>query len=313
MLVANQQLLSPEKHFNMKDLFEHYNELPESILAILEKHKWGDENYQTIEAMQRELNANGYKFDYYLDAIPYNLRKMSIMNKEDFIKNRKTWTLEDYLKIVPDCDEDIMQYDIIEQYGIYWIGHVNNRYYVHYPISEVEDFSNIQDAETCLWLKFVQYEENPGRLSQQRAKALLELYDVEKERLRSKIELDKAIVVMNEFFEQRKIEYSFEIQILKNSVNFIRELITGEKKFNDEIPELYPYKHFEMYLVAETDNGCMRVMEMNDMPEDTNELFWTVYGIDYDGLSTAIADFRNKKEAKNLLELLTSMKNSVSC
>lgn len=61
----------------MADLFEHYEDLPQEVQAILEKY--GEvETYQQCEAMLKECEALGYTFDYYLDAVPYNLRKINL-------------------------------------------------------------------------------------------------------------------------------------------------------------------------------------------------------------------------------------------
>lgn len=59
----------------MEDLFTQYDKLPQELQAILDKY--GElETYKECEAMLKECNAIGYTFDYYLDATPYNLRKM---------------------------------------------------------------------------------------------------------------------------------------------------------------------------------------------------------------------------------------------
>lgn len=59
----------------MEDLFTQYDKLPQELQAILDKY--GEiETYKEREAMLKECNAIGYTFDYYLDATPYNLRKI---------------------------------------------------------------------------------------------------------------------------------------------------------------------------------------------------------------------------------------------
>ncbi len=61
---------------NIRDLFEHLDELPTEIIDILEKYSEWDETYEVCENLKRELNNVGYTCEYYLDAIPYNLVKL---------------------------------------------------------------------------------------------------------------------------------------------------------------------------------------------------------------------------------------------
>ncbi len=58
------------------DLFDelHYGELPKEVKDILETLH--EEDYTECERVQKELNAIGYDFEYYLDAIPFNLHKI---------------------------------------------------------------------------------------------------------------------------------------------------------------------------------------------------------------------------------------------
>lgn len=60
---------------NNIDLFEHYKRMPEKIRNIIDSYS-NTENfsYQVCDAMLKELEANGYTFDYGLDAEPFNLR-----------------------------------------------------------------------------------------------------------------------------------------------------------------------------------------------------------------------------------------------
>lgn len=59
----------------MKDLFEHYNELPPKALTLIEGL---DDalSYKDCEALVKELNNLGYTCEYGLDGIPYNLQKI---------------------------------------------------------------------------------------------------------------------------------------------------------------------------------------------------------------------------------------------
>lgn len=58
------------------DLFEHYEELPLELKEILDKYCDGDFDYEKCAKLVEELETIGYTCDYYLDAEPYNLRKL---------------------------------------------------------------------------------------------------------------------------------------------------------------------------------------------------------------------------------------------
>jgi hypothetical protein len=67
-----------------KDLFEHPNELPDNIQAILSRYNALEIErgiqYADLMQMGKEMAANGYSFDFYLDCIPYNLKKINQLN-----------------------------------------------------------------------------------------------------------------------------------------------------------------------------------------------------------------------------------------
>lgn len=57
------------------DLFEHYESLPKKVLKVIENQ--GEiETYNDCKKLQNKLNKLGYDFEWYLDAIPYYLRKI---------------------------------------------------------------------------------------------------------------------------------------------------------------------------------------------------------------------------------------------
>ena len=60
----------------MKDLFESYEDLPISVLKILEKFETREQTYDTCGELVSELNKVGYTCEYYLDAVPFNLQKI---------------------------------------------------------------------------------------------------------------------------------------------------------------------------------------------------------------------------------------------
>lgn len=72
------------------DLFEHYQEQPPALKKICEKweEKQASEGltYEDCEAFQKEVEAVGYTFDSYLDAEPFNLRKLDHeIHKDPFL------------------------------------------------------------------------------------------------------------------------------------------------------------------------------------------------------------------------------------
>jgi len=66
-----------EEYDYENDLFNNIESLPQDVQSVLEKYQedWED-TYENCANMQDELEELGYTFDYYLDATPYNLRKM---------------------------------------------------------------------------------------------------------------------------------------------------------------------------------------------------------------------------------------------
>lgn len=61
---------------NVVDLFSHYEELPEAAKEILKKFEDFDLTYTGCESLLKELEKVGYTFEYYLDAVPFNLTKI---------------------------------------------------------------------------------------------------------------------------------------------------------------------------------------------------------------------------------------------
>ena len=64
-----------------KDLFENPEALPKKIQAILSRYnaleiEKGIE-YTDLINMGKEMAIYGYIFDFYLDCIPYNLKKLN--------------------------------------------------------------------------------------------------------------------------------------------------------------------------------------------------------------------------------------------
>ena len=61
----------------MRDLFEEYLKLPESVNKIIQKHStWREYTIDSITLFEAELLTHGYAFDYWLDMMPFNLHKI---------------------------------------------------------------------------------------------------------------------------------------------------------------------------------------------------------------------------------------------
>jgi len=58
------------------DLFEHYELLPQEVQDILSKYDDHDETYENCENLKKDLETVGYTCDYYLDAVPFDLKKL---------------------------------------------------------------------------------------------------------------------------------------------------------------------------------------------------------------------------------------------
>jgi hypothetical protein len=58
---------------NQIDLFEQYETLPDEVRAIIDTI---DKSYQSLLEAERTMNKIGYSFEWGIDAIPYNLRKI---------------------------------------------------------------------------------------------------------------------------------------------------------------------------------------------------------------------------------------------
>jgi len=59
------------------DLFEDIESLPEDVYKNILYHSNYDNTYYKVEELLEKLEKLNYTFDYDLDAIPYNLRKIN--------------------------------------------------------------------------------------------------------------------------------------------------------------------------------------------------------------------------------------------
>ena len=89
------------------DLFEHYELLPKKVKKVLDKYfeAWG-ETYDECRAMLKDVEAIGYTFEYYLDATPYNLRRMVKVGELYFLDELSTLFLDEGL-----CETDFVLTD----------------------------------------------------------------------------------------------------------------------------------------------------------------------------------------------------------
>lgn len=65
----------------MQDLFETPEKIPAEVNAILDKYREGEYTYTELPELQAELQKVGFTIDYYLDAIPYNLRAIGAIGE----------------------------------------------------------------------------------------------------------------------------------------------------------------------------------------------------------------------------------------
>ncbi len=64
----------------MKDLFEHYQELPQQVQHIILAFDNDGMTYDDCKTALAQLEPLGYTFEYGLDAVPYGLRKTEPQN-----------------------------------------------------------------------------------------------------------------------------------------------------------------------------------------------------------------------------------------
>lgn len=60
----------------MEDLFQSIDSLPKRVQQILWEYAWEEKSYEACERMLEDLQAEGYTFEFGLDAEPFNLTKM---------------------------------------------------------------------------------------------------------------------------------------------------------------------------------------------------------------------------------------------
>lgn len=67
------------------DLFLNSEKQPENLRQII-KSIPVEMDYSDLETLLKKVESIGYTFEYYLDAEPYNLRKMTIKERLEYIR-----------------------------------------------------------------------------------------------------------------------------------------------------------------------------------------------------------------------------------
>lgn len=58
------------------DLFQNFSDLPENVQSVINRYNHDNLNYSIVEQFLKELEVIGYTFEYGLDSIPFNLKKV---------------------------------------------------------------------------------------------------------------------------------------------------------------------------------------------------------------------------------------------
>lgn len=74
------------------DLFKNPEKLPLAVVLVLKKYSEKEPEYKTVKRMKSDLNKLGYDFDFGLDAIPHNLKKIKTISMKTTKSKRKPAT-----------------------------------------------------------------------------------------------------------------------------------------------------------------------------------------------------------------------------
>jgi hypothetical protein len=64
------------------DLFETPDKLPKKVQKVLLKYENDNTSFKICRKLLKELKPLGYTFEYGLDAMPYELRKIKTKSKK---------------------------------------------------------------------------------------------------------------------------------------------------------------------------------------------------------------------------------------
>lgn len=88
----------------MKDMFEYLEEVPQAVRNVIGKFENSDGDYSDCKQLVLDLLELGWTCEYYLDAEPYNLRKLTPFD---------AWT-EKQVDAVFNCVLDEMSHAVAE-------------------------------------------------------------------------------------------------------------------------------------------------------------------------------------------------------
>lgn len=102
------------------DLFQTPELLPDNIKAILDKYATDDNDYTNCQNMLAEMEAEGYTFEFGLDAVPFNLRisenqPVKVKAKFVYTKEFKEVTavfIDEKNPQFPDCYSHVGQHSV---------------------------------------------------------------------------------------------------------------------------------------------------------------------------------------------------------
>ena len=64
----------------MNDLFDNIDNLPQEVKDILNEFLFVDNDYDTCQDLVDKLESVGYTCEYGLDAVPYGLMKINLVD-----------------------------------------------------------------------------------------------------------------------------------------------------------------------------------------------------------------------------------------
>ena len=102
-----------------------FNTPPTEIAHIIDKFNNNEPTYQTCEKLAKKLHKHGYTFDYGLSAEPYDLRKVTDLEK----------AINKYCK---KKQNDLTYTDIVECYK----EHLNGKYHAFKVMDVIFEFQN---------------------------------------------------------------------------------------------------------------------------------------------------------------------------
>ena len=71
------------------DLFEHIEALPDEVRQLVLSFSEGDNDYEACKALEKSLKPLGYTFDWGLDAEPFALRRISRLERNGSLDEKR--------------------------------------------------------------------------------------------------------------------------------------------------------------------------------------------------------------------------------